>query len=52
MAQAATAKKKIDTFQWEGVDRKGKKIKGQMDGASTAFINAALRRLVTPARER
>ncbi len=44
MAQAATAKKKIDTFQWEGVDRKGKKIKGQMDGASTAFINAALRR--------
>jgi len=44
MAQAATVKKKIETFQWEGVDRKGKKIRGQMDGASVAFINAALRR--------
>ena len=45
MAQAAAVtKKKLETFEWEGVDRKGKRIKGQMDGASSAFINAALRR--------
>ena len=43
MAQAA--KKKIpDKFTWEGVDRKGKKMKGELEGASVAFINASLRR--------
>jgi len=43
MAQAA-AKKASTKFTWEGVDRKGKKMRGELDGASVAFINAALRR--------
>ena len=43
MAQAA-AKQKNDTFTWEGMDRKGKKVKGEMDGASVAIVNAMLRR--------
>ncbi|MFQ6024290.1 MAG: type II secretion system F family protein [Acidiferrobacterales bacterium] len=44
MAQAAAKKPKLDTFTWEGVDKKGKKIKGEMDAASVAFVNAMLRR--------
>ena len=44
MAQATVKKPKLDTFQWEGVDKKGKKIKGEMDAASVAFVNAMLRR--------
>ncbi|MDH5648601.1 MAG: type II secretion system F family protein [Gammaproteobacteria bacterium] len=45
MAQAATAKKKTDTtFAWEGMDKKGKKMKGEMDAASIAIVNALLRR--------
>ncbi|MDH5631944.1 MAG: type II secretion system F family protein [Gammaproteobacteria bacterium] len=43
MAKAA-AKPKNETFVWEGTDRKGKKIKGEMDGASIAIVNAMLRR--------
>jgi len=44
MAQQATAKKKLDIFVWEGVDKQGKKTKGQMEAASVAFVNATLRR--------
>jgi type IV pilus assembly protein PilC len=44
MAQAAAKKPKLDTFTWEGVDRKGKRLKGEMDAASVAFVNAMLRR--------
>lgn len=49
MAETATkskpkAKAKLNTFTWEGVDRKGKKMKGQMEGASIANVNATLRR--------
>jgi type IV pilus assembly protein PilC len=44
MAQAAVKKPKLDTFNWEGVDRKGKKMKGEMEGSNVAFINATLRR--------
>jgi type IV pilus assembly protein PilC len=44
MAQATAKKSKLDTFQWEGVDKKGKKIKGEMDAASVAFVNSMLRR--------
>lgn len=31
-------------FLWEGTDKKGSKIKGEMEGASDAFIKADLRR--------
>ena len=44
MAQAAAKRPKLGTFTWEGVDRKGKKLKGEMDAASVAFVNAMLRR--------
>ena len=44
MAKAATKKLKTDIFTWVGVDKKGKTIKGEMEGASVAIINASLRR--------
>lgn len=40
----ATAKAAMDVFVWEGVDKKGKKIKGETQAASVAFVNATLRR--------
>jgi type IV pilus assembly protein PilC len=44
MAQAAAKKPKLDTFLWEGVDRKGKRVKGEMEASSVAFVNSMLRR--------
>lgn len=44
MAQAVAKKPKFDVYVWEGVDRQGKKIKGEMEASSTAFVNATLRR--------
>jgi type IV pilus assembly protein PilC len=44
MAQAAAKKPKFDVYLWEGVDRQGKKVKGEMEAASVAFVNATLRR--------
>jgi type IV pilus assembly protein PilC len=43
MAQAA-AKKKFGAFIWEGTDKAGKKVKGQMEAVSVAYVNATLRR--------
>lgn len=34
----------LDVFIWEGVDKKGKKVKGETQGASVAVVNANLRR--------
>jgi type IV pilus assembly protein PilC len=44
MAQTAEKKRKLDTFLWEGVDKQGKKAKGEMDAGSVAIVNAILRR--------
>lgn len=44
MAQQTTAKKKFDAYTWEGVDKQGKKVKGEMDASSVAYVNATLRR--------
>jgi type IV pilus assembly protein PilC len=44
MALATAKKPKLDAFAWEGVDKQGRKIKGEMDAASVAFVNATLRR--------
>lgn len=44
MAQAVAKKPKFDVYIWEGVDRQGKKVKGEMEASSTAFVNATLRR--------
>lgn len=45
MAAATAAKAPAsDVFVWEGVDKKGKKVKGETSGASVAFVNATLRR--------
>ncbi len=41
MAQAAA---KSEMFVWEGVDRAGKKVKGEMFGKNDALIKAQLRR--------
>lgn len=42
---AATAKKpKLDAYTWEGTDKQGKKVKGEMESASVAYVNATLRR--------
>lgn len=40
---AASATKQI-TYQWEGKDKKGKVIKGEMRAAGESFVNATLRR--------
>lgn len=40
---AASASKEV-TYAWEGTDRKGKKIKGEMKASGEAFVNATLRR--------
>ena len=39
-----TEKQKLLTFNWEGVDKKGKKTQGQIEGISVAYVNATLRR--------
>lgn len=41
---AAAKKTKLDAYTWEGVDKQGKKLKGEMESASVAFVNATLRR--------
>ncbi len=41
MAQAAV---KNDMFAWEGMDRNGKRVKGEMSGQSDALVKAQLRR--------
>jgi type IV pilus assembly protein PilC len=41
MAQAAT---KAEMYVWEGADRSGKRIKGEMSGTNDALIKAVLRR--------
>jgi len=43
MATAAK-KPKLDAYTWEGTDKQGKKVKGEMESASVAFVNATLRR--------
>lgn len=40
----ATDSIKKFTFTWEGMDRNGKRVKGEMNGTSIALINATLRR--------
>lgn len=40
----ATATVKKYMFSWEGMDKNGKRIKGEMNGTSVALINATLRR--------
>ena len=40
MAEAA----KTDMFVWEGTDRSGKRVKGEMSGQSDALVKALLRR--------
>jgi len=39
----ATLKKEVP-FVWEGVDKKGKKVKGEMNAGGEAVVNATLRR--------
>ena len=41
MAEAAV---KTDMFTWEGVDKSGKRVKGEMSGRNDALIKAQLRR--------
>jgi type IV pilus assembly protein PilC len=40
----ATKTASKDTFLWEGTDKKGTKVKGEMEGTSPAFIKSELRR--------
>ncbi|HEX7045632.1 MAG TPA: type II secretion system F family protein [Burkholderiales bacterium] len=44
MATAAKTRPRLDAYQWEGVDKTGKKLKGEMEAASVAFVKATLRR--------
>jgi len=40
---AANTKKEI-IFQWEGTDKKGKRVKGEMKATGEAFVSATIRR--------
>lgn len=40
----ATKTAKLVTFKWDGVDRQGKKTKGELEGTSVAQINSILRK--------
>ena len=44
MAIAAKAVKKDATFLWEGMDKRGKKVKGQMQAGGEAVVNSLLRK--------
>jgi type IV pilus assembly protein PilC len=44
MASAAAARPKEFTFQWEGKDKAGKVIRGEMRAGGQAVVNATLRR--------
>lgn len=44
MATAAKTRPKFDSYVWEGVDKQGKKTRGEMEAASVAYVNATLRR--------
>ena len=50
MAEPATAKaekivrQKLSMFNWEGLDKKGKKLQGTTEAISVAYVNAMLRR--------
>ena len=44
MATAAKAAVKDATFLWEGMDKRGKKVKGQMQAPAVALVNSQLRR--------
>ena len=59
MATAAAAlaakpeKAKLGTFAWEGVDKKGRRMKGETQAISIAYVNATLRRQgINPVRVR
>ena len=46
-------KQKLSIFNWEGIDKKGKKVQGQVESISVAYVNAMLRRQgVNPTRVR
>lgn len=52
-AKAPKAEKKDNIYTWEGKDKQGKKVKGELAGTSEALIKAALRRQgVTPSKVR
>ena len=54
MASAAAARPKEIVFAWEGKDKAGKTIRGEMRAGGTAVVNATLRRqgiLVTKVRK-
>ena len=36
--------KKADMYVWEGIDKQGKRVKGESSGQSEALVKAALRR--------
>jgi len=42
--RAAPAEVKVHTFTWEGTDRAGKKVRGEMRAASDAIVSSSLRR--------
>lgn len=43
--------KDLDTFQWVGVNARGKKLEGELTGSSIALIKAQLRKQgITPSK--
>jgi type IV pilus assembly protein PilC len=49
----APGKKAVAIYNWDGTNRAGKKVKGEMEGPSPAYISATLRRQgITPGKVR
>ena len=44
MAKKTAASKALDTYTWVGVNSRGKKLEGEMNGASIALVKAQLRK--------
>ncbi|RZF92414.1 type II secretion system F family protein [Pseudoalteromonas sp. N1230-9] len=46
-----TEDKNLDTFEWEGVNSRGKKLQGELSGQSVALVKAQLRKQgITPSK--
>ena len=41
---ATTVAKKQDIFVWEGKDKRGQKVKGEVGGQNVSLVKASLRR--------
>lgn len=44
MAEKAKAVKKLDTYVWEGTNKQGARVRGELQGTTLTLVKADLRR--------